>query len=68
MLLRAGRVLADQMRREFLDCRFDTADGAVQRCLAPSDDAVIGGDAHQQPVAPVDPVFEGFYLGDFHVR
>ncbi len=64
--LGAGGVLPDEVRRVFADRGLDRLDRAVQRRLAPADEALVGGDAHEQPVAPVDPVLERVDAGDLH--
>src|ERR1022692_5293169 len=59
-------VLTHQVRRVLMDGRFHGLDGAVQRRFAPSGQAVVGGDAHEQPVAPVQPELERVDAGNFH--
>ena len=66
MTLGSRGILADEMAGKFADRRLDRFEGAVQRRLAPADQPVIGLDPHEHPVAPVDPVFERFNLGDLH--
>ena len=67
MALGPGRILADEMGRVLADGRFDRLDRAVQRRLAPAHQALVGADADEQPVAPVDPVLERVDAGDFHL-
>jgi hypothetical protein len=48
----------DKVRRVLVNRRLDRFDRAVQRPFAPADETLVGGHAHEQPVAPVDPVLE----------
>src|SRR5438093_7485347 len=66
--LGTGGVQPDEVRRIFADRRFDRLERTVQRRFAPADEALVGRDAHEQPVAPVDPVLERIDAGDLHVR
>jgi len=60
------RILADQVRCELTDRGLDSVDGAVQRAFAPAAQSLVGVDANEQPVAPVDPVLERFDSRDAH--
>lgn len=68
MLLRPGRILSDQMRREFADRSLNAFNGAMQRRLAPAHKPFVRRDPDQKPVAPIHPEFEGLDRGDFHAH
>jgi len=59
-------IVPDEMRRELAYRGLDGLQRAVQRALAPPAEPLVGFDAHEQPVAPVDPVLERGDGGDLH--
>ncbi len=67
MALGTARILPDQVRRVFANRGFDGFHRAVQRAFAPAAKSLVGVDADEQPVHPVDPELERLDPRDAHL-